>query len=400
MTEQLYFDDPLTLEFTAEVGEIVPLNDSKFGAVLPRTYFYPTSGGQDHDTGTIGAARVLDVYKQGGDILHVLDKSLSPGSYPAKIDAQRRRLAMQHHTAQHILSASFLKALEIESISANINGGSPSTVDIQTDQLSSDDITRVEDFANGILFENRAVKSYYVNDEQALKIPFRKAPKVSGRIRVVEVDNFDYTPCGGTHCPNTGMVGLLKIVKTERINKKLRVHFVAGGQALGYFQDYQRVLQESSSLLESGITGIAEAIAGKLERLKQAEIQLEALHSDRLAAEAAQLIDSAQTLGDRILITALFRYRPAVELRQLANRLRKEKKLVAVLAVYDGLKLSLITICGRDTDLDARDLLQKQLGPLKLKGGGDGSLAQGGGAVNEELVGDLFKNTREYLDVA
>ena len=109
MTEQLYFDDPLTLEFTAQVTESRSLDGGRFGVVLPRTYFYPTSGGQEHDTGTIGDAKVLDVYKDNGDILHIVDNPLTPGEYPARIDRARRIRAMQHHTAQHILSASFLE---------------------------------------------------------------------------------------------------------------------------------------------------------------------------------------------------------------------------------------------------------------------------------------------------
>lgn len=102
MTEQLYFDDPLTLEFTAQVTECRSLNGGRFELVLPRTYFYPTSGGQEHDTGSIGEARVLDVYKENGGIIHVTDKALAPGNYPARIDRDRRVRAMQHHTGQHI----------------------------------------------------------------------------------------------------------------------------------------------------------------------------------------------------------------------------------------------------------------------------------------------------------
>jgi alanyl-tRNA synthetase len=211
MTEQLYFDDPLTLEFTAGVTESRLLDGGRFGLVLPRTHFYPTSGGQEHDTGFIGEARVLDVYKDNGTIIHVVDRSLTPGDYPARIDRDRRIRAMQHHTGQHILSASFLEVADIESISANINGNSPSTIDLEVGEIAPEILRQAEDFANGILFENRTVKSYYVTDADVASIPFRKPPKVSGRIRVVEVDGFDYTPCGGTHCLNTGMVGLIKI---------------------------------------------------------------------------------------------------------------------------------------------------------------------------------------------
>jgi alanyl-tRNA synthetase len=404
MTEQLYFDDPLTLEFTAEVKESRPLNGDRFGLILPRTYFYPTSGGQEHDTGTIGDAHVLDVYKDNGNtaspsgIIHVVDMSLAPGEYTARIDRARRIRAMQHHTGQHILSASFLEVADIESISANINGNSPSTIDLEVGEVAPEILRQAEDLANGILFENRPVKSYYVTDADIPNIPFRKPPKVSGRIRVVEVDGFDYTPCGGTHCLNTGMVGLTKILRTERVNQKLRVHFVAGYQALGYFNAYQDVIQQVANLLETRLDGIPVVLGNKLDQLKAAQMELETLRAGLLAAEASQLAASAQKVGSLRLVTGLFRDRPAADLRQLGMRLRDMPGMVALLAAFDGGKLSLIVACAKDSGVDARDLLHKHLAPFNGRGGGDPSLAQGGGTVDGAELDILFKQTKDDLN--
>jgi alanyl-tRNA synthetase len=397
MTEQLYFDDPLTLEFTARVTESRPLDGGRFGLVLPRTYFYPTSGGQEHDTGSIGEALVLDVYKDNGSIIHVVDRALPPGDYPARIDRDRRFRAMQHHTGQHILSASFLEVANIESVSANINGDSPSTIDLEAGEVAPEIMHRAEQFANGILFENRTVKSYYVTDADVDRIPFRKPPKVSGRIRVVEVDGFDITPCGGTHCLNSGMVGLIKIVKTERVNQKLRVHFVAGYQALDYFDAYQEVVQQAAALLETGVEGLPVALTRKLDQLRAAQTELESLRAGILAAEAGQLAASAQTAGPLRLVTALFRDRPGTELRQLGMKLRDMPGMVALLASFDGQKLSLVAACAMDTGLDARELLKAHLAPFKGRGGGDPSLAQGGCAMEESELGTLFADTKGYL---
>jgi alanyl-tRNA synthetase len=399
MTEQLYFDDPLTLEFTAGVTESRLLDGGRFGLVLLRTYFYPTSGGQEHDTGFIGEARVLDVYKDNGTIIHVVDRSLTPGDYPARIDRDRRIRAMQHHTGQHILSASFLEVADIESVSANINGNSPSTIDLEVGEIAPEILRQAEDFANGILFENRTVKSYYVTDADVANIPFRKPPKVSWRIRVVEVDGFDYTPCGGTHCLNTGMVGLIKILKTERVNQKLRIHFVAGYQALDYFNTYQDVAQQAAALLETGLDRIPAALENKLDQLKTAQTELETLRAGLLAAEADQLAASAQTVGSLRLVTALFRDRPAADLRQLGMKLRDMPGLVALLASFDGQKLSLVAACAKDSGANARDLLNKHLARFNGRGGGDPSLAQGGGTVDGAELDVLFKQTKDDLNV-
>ncbi|MBN1454099.1 MAG: hypothetical protein JW963_23990 [Anaerolineales bacterium] len=397
MTEQLYFDDPLTLEFTAQVAASRPLDGGRFGLILPRTYFYPTSGGQEHDTGSIGEACVLDVYKDNGDILHVTDKALTPGEYPARIDRERRIRAMQHHTAQHILSAAFLEVADIDSLSANINGENPSTIDLEVGEVAPEILRRAEAFANDIFFENRSVKSYHVTQEEIARLPVRKPPKVSGLIRVVEVDGFDYTPCGGTHCPNTGMIGLLKIVKTERVNQKLRVHFVAGYQALDYFNAYQEAAQQAAALLETGLDGMPAVLERKLDQLKAAQTELETLRSGLLAAEADQLVASAQTVGPLRLVTALFHDRPAADLRQLGAKLCNMSGMVAMLVSFDGKKLSMVAACAKDSGVDALDLLNKHLAPLGGRGGGDPILAQGGGVADESSLKDLFANTIGYL---
>ena len=399
MTEQLYFDDPLALEFTARVTESRPLDGGRFGLILPRTYFYPTSGGQEHDTGSIGEARVLDVYKENGDILHVSDKALAPGEYPARIDRERRLRAMQHHTAQHILSASFLEVADIESISANINGENPSTIDLELGEVDPEILQRAEEFANGILFENRTVKSYYVTDAEVPSIPFRKPPKVSGRIRVIEVDGFDYTPCGGTHCPNTGVVGLLKIVKTERVNQKLRIHFVAGYQALEYFQQMQTVAQGTAQLLNSSLEDVVTGVEKLQSQLKHAQNELDNLHGIVLGVESERLTATADMVGGLRLVTALFENRPATELRSLANRLRKEPGMVAILATFDGAKLSMVVACADDAKVDARTLLENHLAPIGGNGGGSPTLAQGGGTTNKSALEILFKQTKNYLNV-
>ena len=405
MTQQLYFDDPFTLDFEAEVLESRSLDGGRFGVVLPRTYFYPTSGGQEHDTGSIGNGQILDVYKDGDTIVHVLDRELAPGIYPAHIDRERRFRHMQHHTAQHILSASFLEVADIDSISANINGDTPSTIDLEVGTVDDETLSRAEAFANGIFFENRPVKSFYVTDTDVPNLPFRKPPKVSGRIRVVEVDGpstgsgepFDLTPCGGTHVTQTGMIGMLKIVKTERVNQKLRVHFVAGGQALDFFQQVQSAAQGAALLLDSGLDDVVESVERLQAQMKQMQSELDSLRGVVLGVEAERMAAAAETVGEFRLVTALFENRHASELRSLADKLRRMANIVAVLASYDGEKLSLVAACADGLGVDARELLRDHLAPIGGRGGGSPTLAQGGGATNRSALEILFNQTKNYL---
>ena len=264
--------------------------------------------------------------------------------------------------------------------------------------MDDETLRRAEDFANGIFFDDRAVKTFYVTDADVPNLPFRKPPKVSRRIRVVEVDGFDLTPCGGTHVTQTGMIGMLKIIRTERVNQKLRIHFVAGYQALDYFRQMQTVAQGTAQLLDSGLDNAVAGVEKLQEQLKQAQHELDSLRGVVLGVEAEKLAAAAEGVGEMRLVTALFENRPAAELRSLANKLRNEPAIIAVLASYDGAKLSMVAACAEDLNVDARELLNNHLAPIGGHGGGSPTLAQGGGATNRSALEILFKQTKNYLN--
>jgi alanyl-tRNA synthetase len=397
-TDQLYFDDPLCLEFTAEIIEVNPSRDGKFEVVLPATYFYPTGGGQDHDTGKIGGASVLDVNKtEDGRIIHLLDQEIIPGAYPARIDKMRRWQNLQAHTAQHILSRAFEIESNLETISANINSDRPSTIDLDCNDPLKIDFSREEGKANSIVFEDRIVRSYNISDDDIPRIPFRKPPKVSGNIRVVEVDGFDYSACGGTHCLRTGMVGLIKILRIEIQNRKTRLHFVSGYQALQVFQDTHSILTRITGVMDTGKDELVSTIIKQTENNKKMRAELETLRSMSLADEAVQLRDSSFSLGEADLVTRLFPDRAVEDLRKLVGMIRSEKKIVILLGTLEGRKLSLVAGCSDDVHLDARKLLNFHLERFNGHGGGDQFLAQGGCILPTGNLDNLFNETGNYV---
>ena len=397
-TNQLYFDDPLCLEFQAELIEVKPSTDGKFEVILPATYFYPTSGGQDHDTGRIGDACVLDVYKtEEGRIIHLLDRGIIPGSYPAIIDKPRRWQNMQAHTAQHILSRAFEIESDLETISANINSDSPSTIDLNCDDPSKIDFYLLEGNANSIVFEDRLVKSYTISDDDISRIPFRKPPKVSGNIRVVEVDGFDYSACGGTHCPRTGMVGIIKILRSEIQNRKVRLYFVAGYQALRVFQDAHSILTKLTDVMETSKEDLVTAIQKQNGNYRKVRSELETFRSKSLSTEAVQLRDSSISLGNINLVARLYSDRTVEELRKLVGMIRSEKKIAVLLGTLEGFKLSLIAGCSDEIQLDARKLLNFHLAKFNGRGGGDQFMAQGGCVLSDGQVNDLFNDTENFI---
>ena len=396
--QALYFEDPLVLEFEATVTRKFILADKQIGATLNQTYFYPTGGGQDFDTGSIGAAQVVNVYKEAGDVVHVLDQEIPLGKVTALINRERRVRHMQHHTAQHLLTQCFLKLFDLDTLSAHIGGFSPSTLDLPAANLSKENLGKVETLANNVIFENRAVRSYSVTPEKAQLLPLRRQSNLTENIRVVEIESFDYTPCGGTHCLNTGMIGLVKILKTEHPNSdRIRISFAAGLQACQLFDDIQGITTLLSKQLGVATGEITTAVQHLEEQLQLAQSALKLAQEQLLLVEAKRLTEGAEMHGSRRLILASFEKRPGNELRILAGELKKEPGIVAVLGSFDGQKYSLFVSCAPDTGMIARELLNLVLSHAGGRGGGDALIAQGGGTASEEQFKQLFDIVKKML---
>jgi alanyl-tRNA synthetase len=399
ISQFLYFEDPLKFEFEAVVRQKIDLPGGRTGVLLDRTYFYPEGGGQEHDTGTIGEARVVEVYKEGDEprVIHVLDQEIALGPALARIDPDRRLRNMQHHTAQHLLTQCFLRLFDLETESAHINGFSPSTLDLPLSSLQKHDLERAEDLANQIIYEDRAVKSYFVTPEEFHRLPLRRTPSVTENIRIVEIDSFDYTPCGGTHCPTTGMIGVIKVLKTERQNDKTRVVFIAGRQALEYFREYQDIVTGVAGQLSLHPRDILPTVARQAEQLRSAQKELQELRLKHIALEAREMAGDGETIGACQVILDAFDHRPIEELRALAGEFRKMSRVVAVLSTYDGQKASLVVACSEDTGVSASELLRRQLASIGGRGGGDHMVAQGGGAATESQFRELLENARSVV---
>jgi len=400
-----YFEDPLLLEFNAQVTKVVPLTDGRTGVILERTWFYPTGGGQAHDVGTLNDVPVVDVYRQEetGEVVHVLEGALPAGPVHGKIDGERRLRHMQHHTAQHLLSACFYRLFGLETLSSHISGYSPSTTDFSDRALGENELRQVERLAHEVIFQNRLVKTYFVPAEEVQRVPLRRPPKVAGEIRVVEIEDFDYSACGGTHCLSTGMIGVVKILKTERQNQKTRLHFVAGWQALEYFKELHAIVGVLGATLSVGKRDLLATVQRQTEALRAAQKELKALRLERIQAEAQVLLSNADSVGNARLVTALFAEHPAGELQALAKALVETEGVVAVLASVSGEgKLSVVLARHEEVELHAGECLRHWLAPLGARGGGDASFAQGGGTARMEQVGtwlnDIPAKLKEVFD--
>ncbi len=252
-----YYNDPYTVEFEATVVG-ASKRDGKLVVSLDNSYFYPTSGGQEHDTGFIGNLEVLDVFEEDGRVLHLVSGEAPAGKVNCRIDWTRRFGNMQQHTGQHILSAAFENLFGIETISSRL-GECVGTIDLSR-QPADSEIDRVVNDANRVIRDNRPVKVHYAERENIGAFNLRKPPKVEGVVRIIEVKDFDMSPCGGTHCTHTSEIGVILTGKVEKVKSALtRIEFYCGNRALEWYYQLQKSALETSRILSSAVEDIPSA---------------------------------------------------------------------------------------------------------------------------------------------
>jgi alanyl-tRNA synthetase len=378
MTDRLYHTDSLLRHFTAR---IVAREQTERGPAvrLDRTAFYPTSGGQPHDTGTLGGVRVLDVWDDdAGEVWHRLERPVTVEATEGVIDWDRRFDHMQQHTGQHLLSAAFVRLREAATVSFHL-GADDSSVDLDAAQVSWDDAFRVEAEVNRVIWEDRPVEVHFVGENEIAGVPLRKPPKVAGTIRVVWIRDVDASACGGTHVPRTGAIGLVKVTRLERYKGGTRVGFLCGGRALAHYQRVLRGLQTVGADLSVHPDHVPETVTRIAAELKETRRELEAAQDALMAFEAERLWrETPETNGARRVVA----YRPEWSpdhVTALAAHLTARPRTVALVAGADTKGVRLVCKRSEDlVDLDAAAVLRQAVERLGGRGGGTPAHAQGG----------------------
>lgn len=390
MTKKFYIENPYLKELDAEIIEKRYVNN-KYYIKLNRTIFYPhLSGGQPGDRGTINDIDVLEVYEDGEDIVHVLENGINGNSVHLSIDWENRLDLMQQHTGQHLLSAVFYKLFNGETVGFNISKEYV-YVDITIPTLSDEDAHRVELLANKVIYSNFPIKSFYVTQAQLDKLPVRKAPKVKSNIRIVEIDNFDFCPCGGTHLSHTGELGIIKIRRWEKYKGNIRVEFVCGGRALKDYTWKNTYIREIGLLLSSKDKDVLE----KVNKLYGDKIELEkenrSLKDSLLKLKGDSLLEEAQLYSDIRFIYNEIDNMDFKELSYIANYLNNNEKLVQIYGLKDNEKAQFYISRSKDLNINLQDMFKKISSQYHLKGGGNPNTVQGSTQTQElKLVLDSF----------
>lgn len=399
MTERLYYHDAYTSRFTAVIVERMEEN-GRTAVALNRTYFYPTSGGQPFDRGALNNRAVIDVtIREDGAILHWLDGAApEEDGVTAVIDWPRRFDHMQQHTGQHILSQAFIRIAEAQTIGFHLSDDTV-TIDLDTTELSAAMLRRVEDLANLIVWENRPINVHLVTLAEAQQMPIRKIPPAqTGKIRLIDIEDFDLTACGGTHVSRTGGVGLIKIVKLERRREAMRVEFRCGGRALTDYGGKSETVQALMAVLTTGQEALVTAVTTLQDENKNNQRTIKKLQNVLLETEMAHLLQTGQKLGDFTLVSRVFDENDGVNLRQLGNQLTQNQGVVALLAAA-GSKSQLLFCRSEGAPGDMNALLKKALQQLGGGGGGSAMMAQGGGpAADNGRLTDILAALQQTLD--
>ena len=399
-TRKLFYEDPYIRSFSAHVTETGTEADGTPYAVLDQTAFYPTGGGQPCDHGVIGGIAVVDVEEmEDGAIRHRLAAPLTAeGDVTAEIDWARRFDFMQQHDGQHILSAAFEQLYDADTLAFHL--GDSVTVDIGVADLTQEMVERVEELANGIVFENRPILQCFVTAEELAQIPMRGTLKVNENVRIVTIDGFDNNGCGGTHPARTGEVGPIKILSWERTKGHVRIYFACGWRALKAMTDKQLVLRAITRHIPSGEAELADNVGRLLHERKELEKALSEARGKLLGVEADELLAKAESKHSARIVTAAFPDRSMQELQKLATTLIDRDPSAVVLLCAGGAKVQLVCARGAALPLAANEVLKAALPFFNGKGGGSAAIAQGGGVADvapEAVVEHAVKALEELL---
>ena len=373
MTRRLFYDDPYQREFTAKVTKRVQ-HEGKPAVMLDQTCFYPTSGGQPQDTGTLGSARVLDVVEQGEQILHVVDVLPDGDDVKAAIHWDRRLDHMQQHHGQHLLSAAFVEVAHAETGSFHLGDGA-CTIDLDK-AVTTADLDGAEERTNRVIWENRAVKIGYFTREEVAKMPIRKPPQVEGKIRIVQAGDFDCSACCGTHPRSTGEVGVVLVLGLEKGKGGARVSFVCGHRAVAYARKSHALLRSigakissSRDVLESSVERLQGEMSELRKSLRGAEKRLAGLDAVELAATAV-------AKGGAKFVVKMLDGRALEYVRGVATEIVAKGGTVALLGGAECIVLAR----SQDVSVDLRPIGKEALAKIGGKGGGPANFVQGGGS--------------------
>ncbi len=409
--ERGYFEDPYRTEFSAQVKEVNRDKDGSFSVYLDRTFFYPVSGGQPDDGGTMGGKLVLEVSEDDRGVRHRLDGEVRSGeTVKCRIDWKRRFDHMQQHTGQHLLSCVFLEFCNAPTIGFHL-GERECTIDIKGDIPRPETAQRIESRVNEIVWADVTVRAtvlglkdydeYLSGRAGSMMEGIRsRLPEGVDRVRIVEIGELDSSTCCGTHCRGTGEIGLVKILGFERVKGNARVRFICGVRALDDYTHKHGLLSRLAGGFSTDWQELERVIDKQADENRALRKSNEELKAELAGSRAVRIMDEAETIGRFRLIRRIFEEAYAGSVRGTALKVREEDGAIVLFGVRMP-KPALIFACNPGVSLDMGEILKASAEVMGARGGGGRDLAQGGGGVVERLedaLEEAERRVRELLE--
>jgi alanyl-tRNA synthetase len=395
MTERLYYHDSYLRQFEANAVKAAE-TALGFEVVLDATAFYPTSGGQPHDLGLIAGVRIQEVVESDDQIVHRLDAPVATERLNCQIDWDRRFDHMQQHTGQHVLSQAFVRAAKRNTVGFHM-GADYVTIDLDAEAISQQHLNEAEGLANTIIYENRPIAVRIVSESDVPALGLRKESQRAGPLRVVSVEDFDVSACGGTHVSRTGEIGSIVVRKVERVNRQARIEFVCGRRSIVSGQRDLETLSLVARQFSVSLNEVPARVEKQIQETRELRKALQEKNKMLAGLLAKELYAQApETHGNRI-VKHVFEDEEVEFLKHLAHALLSQGNCVALLG-SSGAQASLLFAQSENLPGDLRKILPACCQVIEGRGGGTRTLVQAGGKKSKQLQQALDLAAQQIVD--
>jgi alanyl-tRNA synthetase len=398
-TERLYYADSHLIEFEARVIDKTERVSSWTAVILDRTAFYPTGGGQPSDTGTLDGARVVECIDDGDNgVLHVTQGALlEVGSMvKGRVDWPRRFDHIQQHTGQHILSQAFVTLFKAATHSFRVLDHS-CEIDVELANPSAEIIEKAVSLANNVIWEDRPLTIRQVTAQQAADLTLRKESTREGELRLIEIEGFDLTPCGGTHAYRTGEVGMIAVRSWERAKGLVRIEFVAGRRALDDYRVANKTARNVAALFSAGRDDTVPLVKRVLEENKDLHRRMRGLEEIASRVQAEELLANVPPGASGVrVVSHIAEHLDGEHLKRVAVALIARPKTIALLGSRYENTARIVFARSADLTDNMNQLVRDACVLLDGRGGGRPELAEGGGS-NVKNLGLAIEVARQSL---
>lgn len=398
-TKKLYWENPYKTDFEARVIDVI---DGKT-VLLDQTYFYPESGGQPSDLGHISDYAVSYVSIENETVLHHLAEEMPVDwigkAVKASVDSEKRFGYMQQHSGQHLLSATAYRLYGAHTVGMHI-GEDYLTIDLDQ-KLSKEQVLFIENEANALIRRNLKIHSHFPDKEALSHMPLRKQPKVVDHIRVIEIEGYDYSPCGGTHLASTLEIGIIKIKRFDAYKTGIRIECVCGIHARALFDQYNALLHEAAATFSIKPMEMLSFATGLRSELESSREKINVLEEQLMVLEVTSLLKAHEDIEGFKVIRLDDVHLGMNALRKKCSLITDSGSTVVLAQSTSENKRHIVLQKSNDMpkEMDMNALFKAHLTPLGVKGGGNALCAQGGaqGEVNANEAFDAIEKAIESL---